>query len=98
MANNCNISTNSIMPSKVLPVAHHEIPINKPPNGILSGLILLGKFRASAQWSLKIGKYDIVEYLTRVSSEHFTSSVLPSLKSTTGRNLCSLGLRNPVDK
>ena len=39
-------------------------------------------------WDLKIGKY--VEYLTCVSSEYSTCSVLPSLTNTTG-------LHNPVD-
>jgi hypothetical protein len=40
------------------------------------------KFRDSMEpfWDLKISKY--VEYLARISSEYFTSCVLPSLTST----------------
>ena len=43
------------------------------------------KFRASMEpfWDLEISKY--VEYLTLVSSEYFTSCVLPSLTSTAGQ-------------
>ena len=48
------------------------------------------KFRASMEpfWDLKFGEY--VEYLTRVSSEYLTSSVLPSLTSSNGWTSCVL--------
>ena len=44
-------------------------------------------YEKGPRWSdLKIGKY--VEYLMHVSSEYFTSSVLPCLTSTDGRASC----------
>ena len=48
------------------------------------------KFRASMEpfRDLKFSEY--VEYLTRVSSEYLTSSVLPSPTSSDGRTSCVL--------
>ena len=47
--------------------------------------VIMRKFRASMEpfRDLKFSEY--VEYLTRVSSEYLTSSVLPSLTSSDGQ-------------